>query len=312
MVKLSVEKEFSRKRLDQYLSYKFPDISRAKIQKFIRSGNVSINNIDVTKCNFIINEKDIIQIEIPQIVKSNLEPEQIELDIIYEDEYLIIVNKPPFMIVHPFGEKLNNTLVNALLNHTSKLSGVAGPLKPGIVHRLDKDTSGALIIAKNDFVHLDLLKQFKDRTVEKYYIAIVHGIIKENEFDINFSIGRNPKDRTKMSIHARSTKEARTKITVRKRFKEHTFIQVRIFTGRTHQIRVHLASLKYFVVGDKKYGGKNYGKKNNLGLKRQALHAFRVCFDHPVQQKRMMLEAPIPDDFNSALELAKRTSNSTF
>ncbi|MBU1626595.1 RluA family pseudouridine synthase [bacterium] len=306
MPSFKISKESQKARVDQFLAKNLKDLSRSKIQQLIIDGHLRVNGLIIAKCNYFLKENDFIEIEIPEPSPSTLEPEPIDLDIIYEDQHLIIVNKPPFLTVHPFGNRLTGTLVNALLNHTKELSHVGGIYKPGIVHRLDKDTSGLLIVPKGDSAHLDLLNQFKDRTIEKYYLAIVHGRVKEEETLIKFSIGRNPKDRTKMSIHARSRKDAKTLVKVKERFKNHTYIQVKMFTGRTHQIRVHLASMHHFIVGDKKYGGKSYMQKNNLGIKRQALHAYRLSFEHPITKERNNFEAPLPEDFKSALNIARK------
>jgi len=301
-----INKEFSKARLDRFLAVKFEDLSRSWLQRLIKKGYVTLNNIITTKPDHLLKENDIVLITVPELPPLTLKPEPLELDKVYEDDHILVINKPPSLTVHPYGNKLEGTLVNALLYNCHQLSGIAGPLKPGIVHRLDKDTSGVMIIAKDDKTHLHLIDQFKRRFVEKEYLALVHGYIKEEEVTINFSIGRNSKNRMKMSIHAKKSKEAKTSVRCLERFKAHSFVNVRIYTGRTHQIRVHLASLHNPVVGDKKYGGKSYLKKDNLGMIRQALHAYRISFQHPDTKEKVSFEAPLPEDFTKALDRARK------
>jgi 23S rRNA pseudouridine1911/1915/1917 synthase len=300
-MKIIVNKEDEGLRLDLFLAKSCASISRTRIQNLVDENFILVNGSSLIKRRYIVKENDVIEIILPEPKPSIVIAEPLPIDIIYEDEHLLAVNKPPFLTVHPYTNKLSGTLVNRLLYHCKILSTVAGPLKPGIVHRLDSETSGVILIAKTDAAHLVLLTRFKDRTIMKYYNAIIHGVIKDDVTIIESPIGRNPNDRTKMSVHSKMSKEAKTSIHVLKRFPAHTFVNVRIYTGRTHQIRVHLSSINRPVVGDKKYGGRNILKMDNLGLKRQALHAHKVILNHPIFQNEICIKAPLPEDMKDAL-----------
>lgn len=281
-------------RIDSYLSQNEElDLTRAKIQSLIKSKNILVNGKEV-KSSYKVQTGDEIDIT---IVEENLdvEAEDIPLDIVYEDDDVIVVNKPSGMVVHPSLGNTSGTLVNALMNH-SKLSSVNGEFRPGIVHRIDKDTSGLLIIAKNDKAHINLSEQIKNREITKKYIALVRGVVKENCATIDMPIGRSDKDRKKMAVR-KDGKNAVTHFNVIKRYNGYTLLDVKIDTGRTHQIRVHLSEIGYPIVGDFVYSN----GKNPFGVEGQMLHAKSLEFKHPITGKEMKLEAPLPEYFEEVL-----------
>ena len=246
-------------RLDKVILNHMPDRSRTEIQKWIKAGQVIVND-NVEKANYKVEEEDVIQVTLPDPQNTEINPENIPLDIVYEDEYLLVVNKPSGMVVHPGCGNRNHTLVNALMHH-SKLSNLDN-IRPGIVHRLDKDTSGLLIVAKNDLAHMNMSKQIQDRKVTKKYIALVRGIVPEDEATIDMPIARSQKDRKKMAVD-KNGKEAVTHFKVLARYDKYTLLEVKIDTGRTHQIRVHMSYIGHPVVGDEVYSnGKNEFRYN--------------------------------------------------
>ncbi|HKJ66485.1 MAG TPA: RluA family pseudouridine synthase [bacterium] len=294
-------------RVDKYLSRSLPKISRSRLQKLIEAGRVRVNNHPV-KSSYSIAPGDVIEVEIPKRPEPKVEPEPIPLDSIYEDSRMIAVNKPAGIVVHPGVGNSTGTLVNALLYHTKKLAETDSELRPGLVHRLDKDTSGIILAAKDEETHRRLSKQFEDRTVEKEYRAWVWGRPEPEERTIQRAISRHPRDR-KTFATSPSGKRAVTHYEILEDHEIVTFIRLRIETGRTHQIRVHLKSIGYPVVGDPVYNGRTkrlkmlsvadreWGAKILEIMKRQALHAYRIGFHHPWTGKWMELEAALPGDF---------------
>ena len=301
MKKIVINKEKAGNRIDKILSDAEVAASRAAIQRLIENEKVLVNEKAI-KASYKVQENDVILIEeeVPQEV--GLKPQEIPLDVIYEDNDIIVINKPKGMVVHPGNGNPEGTLANAVMARCKgSLSGIGGEIRPGIVHRLDKDTSGIIVVAKNDAAHINLSNQIKDREVKKTYVALVRGVVKENEATINMPIGRSTKDRVKMAVSERG-KEAITHFKVLNRFDGFTLLELQIDTGRTHQIRVHLAEIGYPVVADYVYSN----GRNPFGVEGQMLHAYRLKFKHPVTQKQMELEAPIPEYFENIIkELAK-------
>lgn len=291
MKKFVVNKEDSNKRIDAYLSKKNEDISRVTIQRLIEEEKILVNN-KRTKSSYKVQEQDIITLEEEKPKEVSLRAQDIPIEIIYEDRDIIVINKPKGLVVHPANGNPDGTLVNAIMAICKdSLSGIGGELRPGIVHRLDKDTSGILVVAKNDKAHINLSEQIKNHDVEKTYIALVRGIVKENEATINMPIGRSDKDRKKMAV-TKKGKEAITHFKVLERYSKHncTLLEIKIETGRTHQIRVHLSHIGYPVIGDEVYSS----GKNEWNVKGQCLHARSLKFKHPITEKEMFLEAKIP------------------
>lgn len=296
------------KRIDQYLANHIP-LSRTAIQRLIKENLVSVNKKEV-KANYKIHPEDEIHVIIPGPAPVPLMPEPIPLDILYEDGYLLVVNKPSGMVVHPAPGHDSGTLVNALLYHCKDLKGIGGRERPGIVHRLDKDTSGVLVVAKSDPAHRRLSRQFKLHTVNRIYIALVHGIVKKNGGIIDLSIGRDTKDRKKISPRTTRPRHAITHFKVIRRYKEATLLELRPQTGRTHQLRVHLAHLHHPVAGDKIYGGRGYSKLGEIKVDRLMLHAMVLGLTHPETGKYMEFEAPLPEDVKrTVMDLHKLASN---
>ena len=296
------EVENANKRIDAYLSEKLEDTSRVAIQRLVTNGKVLVNAKPV-KPSYKVQIGDKIEVEEETPVEVSLKAQNIPLDIIYEDKDIIVVNKPKGMVVHPANGNPDGTLVNAIMAICKdSLSGIGGEIRPGIVHRLDKDTSGIIIVAKNDKAHISLSEQIKDHEVKKTYIALVRGIVKENEATIHMPIGRSEKDRKKMAV-TKKGKEAITHFKVLERYDKYTLLQVNIETGRTHQIRVHLSQIGYPVVGDEVYSN----GKNEWNIKGQCLHAKSLEFKHPTIGEKMYLEAELPEYFENMLEdLEKR------
>ena len=277
-------------RLDAYISSKKTNLSRTNIQRLIEEGNVLVNG-QKKKISYKVQIGDNIEINIPEAKETSIKAENIPVEVVYEDDDIIVVNKPKGMVVHPANGNPDGTLVNAIMAMCKgSLSGIGGEIRPGIVHRLDKDTSGLLIVAKNDLAHINMSNQIKDRKVKKIYIALVKGNINENEATINMPIGRSTKDRKKMAVR-KDGKEAITHFKVLKRYKNYTLLEVKIDTGRTHQIRVHMAEIGHPVVGDMVYSK----GKNEFGVEGQMLHSKSLDFKHPITGKEMHLEARLPE-----------------
>ena len=283
-------------RLDKYISKQKVEISRVMIQKLIEENQILVND-KPQKASYKVQTGDEITINIPEVKETNLKSQEIPLDIIYEDNDILVVNKPKGMVVHPAVGNPDGTLVNAVMAHCKgNLSGIGGELRPGIVHRLDKDTSGLIIVAKNDKAHINLSEQIQNREVKKVYLALVRGIITENEATINMPIARSTKDRKKMAVDKKG-KVAITHFKVLKRFEKYTYLEVAIETGRTHQIRVHMAEIGHPVVGDYTYSN----GKNEFNIQGQMLHAKSLDFKHPITGKPIHLEAPLPEYFSEIL-----------
>ena len=292
-------------RIDQYLNLKKIYPSRSQIQNLILKGQIKVNGLNV-KPGYLLKNGDKIDLYFLEKEEVNIDAEEIPLDIIYEDDFLVIVNKPANMIVHPAGRIRSGTLVNAILFHCKdSLSGINGIIRPGIVHRLDKNTTGLIMIAKNDFSHLALSKQIMDRKVIKKYIALVHGKVKDDQGIINAPIGRSIKNRKKMAVIEQNSKNAISKFKVIKRFLNHTLLEVTIVTGRTHQIRVHLSYIGFPIVGDPDYG---YRKKE-INIDRQALHAYVLGFIHPSSKEYIEFKAPLPKDMENLIQSLKKEKN---
>ena len=284
-------------RLDSYIAKKYNKLSRTMIQKLIEEGNILVNG-NKKKLSYKVSLDDEITINVPEAEETDIKPENIPLDIIYEDDDIIVINKPKGLVVHPANGNPDGTLVNAIMAICKEsLSGIGGKIRPGIVHRLDKDTSGILIVAKNDKAHINLSNQIKNREMKKIYIALVRGVVNENEATIDMPIGRSTKDRKKMAVR-KDGKEAITHFKVLKRFPKYTLLEVKIDTGRTHQIRVHMAEIGHPVVGDVVYSN----GKNDFGVVGQMLHAKSLDFKHPITGKQMHLEAELPKYFKDILE----------
>ena len=288
-------------RLDKFIKDNTDNLSREYIQKLIDEGYVLVNGKEVTKCSYKIALNDEIIVTFKETEDLNVEPQDIPLDIVYEDKDVIVINKPQGMVVHPAPGNYKNTLVNALLYHCKDLSSINGVKRPGIVHRIDKDTSGLLMVAKNDYAHNFLAEQLKDKTASRTYVALVHGIVHVKKGIINAPIGRDPKSRVKMAV-VKNGKEAITEFTVLKYYKDFTLIECKLKTGRTHQIRVHMDYIGYPLVGDPLYGRRKlkYGNK-------QYLHAKELSFIHPTTKERVTFTTELPEYFTKFLnELEKK------
>ncbi len=297
-IQFEVEEQWNQVRIDKYLSEMLPDYSRSYIQKLIKEHKIFVQEKSV-KANYKVSTGEQVSFEEPELQEPDILAENIPLDILYEDADLLIVNKPKGMVVHPSAGHYTGTLVNALMYYCKdELSGINGVMRPGIVHRIDMDTTGSLIVCKNDFTHNDIAAQLKEHSINRVYHAIVHGVIKEEEGTVNAPIGRHPIDRKKMSINEKNGKEAVTHYKVIKRFKNFTYIQCKLETGRTHQIRVHMASLHHPLLGDAVYGPAKCPYK----LQGQTLHAKTIGIVHPRTKQYIEVDAPLPEYFSSLLE----------
>lgn len=297
MKKIIVNEKMAGSRIDKALNEVGELVSRAEVQRLIEEEQIQVNG-KLIKASYKLQTGDIITIEKPEVQEISLKPQEINLDVIYEDNDIIVINKPKGMVVHPGNGNPDGTLANAVMARCKEsLSGIGGEIRPGIVHRLDKDTSGIIIVAKNDVAHINLSEQIKNRQVKKTYIALVRGIVKENEATINMPIGRSPKDRIKMAV-VKNGKEAITHFKVLQRYQEgYSLLEVKIDTGRTHQIRVHLAEIGYPIVGDYTYSN----GKNPYGIVGQCLHAQKLEFTHPITGEKLELQAELPDYFQELL-----------
>ena len=285
-------------RIDKYLSTVNEQLSRSYIQKLLKSGLVLVDGKPV-KASYQVDEGDVISLDIPEAVEPEIEPENMDLDILYEDQDVILVNKPKGMVVHPAAGHYSHTLVNGLMHHCKdQLSGINGVMRPGIVHRIDMDTTGVIIACKNDMAHNSIAAQLKEHSITRRYQAIVHGVLKDDAGTVEGPIGRHPTDRKKMSINYNNGKSAVTHYKVLKRFRQYTHVECRLETGRTHQIRVHMASIGHPLLGDLVYGP---GKCPIPGLQGQALHAGVLGFIHPRTGEYMEFTAPLPEYFAKLL-----------
>lgn len=297
MEKYIVKQDDENKRLDAYVSYRNERITRTAAQRLIEENHILVNGKN-QKASYKVKSGDIITVEEPKPKEIELKAENIPIDIIYEDDDIIVVNKPKGMVVHPANGNPDGTLVNAIMAICKdSLSGIGGEIRPGIVHRLDKDTSGLLIVAKNDEAHVKMSEQIKNHEVKKTYIALVRGVVKENEATIDMPIGRSQSDRKKMAVN-KNGKNAITHIKVLKRYDKYTLLEIHIETGRTHQIRVHLSYIGYPIIGDYTYSN----GKNEFGVVGQCLHAQKLEFKHPITNKIMELEAPLPEYFQEIIQ----------
>ncbi len=290
-------------RIDRYLSDQCQDISRSYLQKLLKEQSVLVEEKPV-KSNYKVNTGDRISLTLPEIREPEIVPEDIPLDIVYEDKDIILINKPKGMVVHPAAGHYSGTLVNGLMSHCrSELSGINGVMRPGIVHRIDMDTTGVLIVCKNDMAHNSISEQLKDHSITRRYAAIVHGVLKDDEGTINAPIGRHPIDRKKMSINEKNGRDAITHYRVLERFRQYTYIECQLETGRTHQIRVHMASTGHPLLGDSVYGP----AKCPFRLNGQTLHAGVLGIIHPRTGEYMEFTAPLPDYFEELLRKLRTT-----
>ena len=298
--RFQITEELEDERIDKCMSMLMDSLSRSFIQKMIRDGQVQVNGNPV-KGSYRVKAEDDVLFLLPESVEPDIEPENIPLDILYEDQDVIVVNKPKGMVVHPAAGHYSGTLVNALLYHCgSGLSGINGVLRPGIVHRIDMDTTGSIIACKNDKAHSCIAAQLKEHSITRRYHAICCGVLKEDEGTISGPIGRHPTDRKKMAVNTKNGKEAVTHYRVLKRFEQYTYIECVLKTGRTHQIRVHMASIGHPLLGDEVYGGRS----GPFRLKGQTLHAKILGFRHPSTGEYVEVDAPLPEYFRHLLDVS--------
>jgi 23S rRNA pseudouridine1911/1915/1917 synthase len=295
MIRLTVQKEQARQRLDRFLALALPTFSRARLQTLIREGFVRLNG-KPPRPRDLVRAGDTVELREPEIEKIEAQPEQISLEILFEDDDLLVLNKSAGLVMHPGAGHPQHTLVNALLAHCANLSGIGGKERPGIVHRLDKETSGCVVVAKNDATHRDLSSQFAARTMTKIYLALVAGTLRKSSGVIDKAIARHPVHRQRMSIAQRQGRSAKTEYRVLRSGGDISLVECTLHSGRTHQIRVHLHHLGHPVLGDKLYGGKRAGD-----FPRQMLHAWKLAFRHPRLGNEMSFEAPLPLDFANVM-----------
>jgi 23S rRNA pseudouridine1911/1915/1917 synthase len=292
--------EDDNERLDVYIAQELDEVSRSYIQKLIKDGLVKVNG-EVVKPKYSVSQGDLINIRLPKPKRLEVNPENIPIEIVYEDSDIAVVNKPQGMVVHPAPGNFSGTLVNALLYHLDCLSSINGIIRPGIVHRIDKDTSGLLMIAKNDMAHIKLSEQLKEHSITRVYYTLVLGNIKEDKGTINAPIGRHPVDRKRMAVTEKNSKDAITHYEVLERFINYTLLKVRLETGRTHQIRVHMSYINHPVIGDPIYGS----KKQEFNLKGQLLHAKTIGFIHPRTEEYMEFDSELPEHFTRVLDILR-------
>jgi 23S rRNA pseudouridine1911/1915/1917 synthase len=297
-----VPEEFQGERIDKYLSEACCGLTRSYLQKLLKSQLVEVDGKAV-KNSYRVSAGETVELEVPEAVEPEIEAEPIPLDILYEDKDIILINKPKGMVVHPAAGHYSQTLVNGLMYHCrGELSGINGVMRPGIVHRIDMDTTGVLIVCKNDFAHNSIAEQLKVHSITRKYYAIVHGVIGEDEGTVDAPIGRHPVDRKKMSINYKNGKHAVTHYRVLERFKQFTYVECQLETGRTHQIRVHMASLNHPLLGDSVYGP----SKCPFKLQGQTLHAGVLGIIHPRTGEYMKFSAPLPEYFENLLEKLRK------
>ena len=297
-ISLQADETYMDERLDKFLSAMLPDQSRSYLQKIIKDGNVLVNG-EPKKSSYRLEDGDEVTADLPELKSPDIEPENIPLDILYEDDSILMVNKPKGMVVHPSAGHYTGTLVNAVLWHCQgQLSGINGVSRPGIVHRIDKDTTGVLVVCKNDAAHNAVAAQLKEHSITRKYRAIVHGVIKEDEGTVDAPIGRHPTERKKMASGVKNGKRAVTHYGVLERFQGYTYVECQLETGRTHQIRVHMASIHHPLLGDTVYGP----AKDSHHLEGQTLHAMVLGLIHPVTGEYLEVEAPLPEYFENLLK----------
>ncbi|MED1741741.1 RluA family pseudouridine synthase [Bacillus swezeyi] len=293
---MTVHEDHKSERLDKYLTVIETDWSRTQVQQWIKEERVQVNEKAV-KANYKVQPGDVVKVDVPDPEPLDVEAEPMDLDIYYEDEDVLVVNKPRGMVVHPAPGHLAGTLVNGLMAHCDDLSGINGVMRPGIVHRIDKDTSGLLMVAKNDMAHESLVNQLVNKTVTRKYTALVHGIIPHDHGTIDAPIGRDKKDRQSMTVTRENGKHAVTHFEVKERFEDFTVVECQLETGRTHQIRVHMKYIGFPLAGDPKYG-----PKKTIDFNGQALHAGVLGFDHPRTGEYVEFKAPLPEDMKNLLD----------
>lgn len=305
---ISLKVEQNTSRIDSYLSQKKPDLSRSRIQQLIEQGKVQLNGKICNSKKVAVKQGDFIVLEIPQAEPLQLQPEDIPLDILYEDDQILILNKPAGLVVHPAPGHPNGTLVNALLAHCPNLPGIGGVQRPGIVHRLDKDTTGAIAIAKTEIAHHSLQAQLKAKTAQREYLGVVYGATNSQYGTINLPIGRHPKDRKKMAVvpMEKGGREAITHWRIKERLGNYTLMHFQLETGRTHQIRVHSAQIGHPIVGDSVYSS---GRSVGVNLPGQALHAWKLKLQHPVTGVAVEVNAPLPSTLTKLLDVLHRKLN---
>ncbi|QMV40362.1 RluA family pseudouridine synthase [Cohnella cholangitidis] len=298
-----VDKERSGERIDKHITETLAEhsFSRSQVQDWIRTGAVTVNGKSV-KANAKVSAGEQIQVTLPEPEPLEAFPENIPLDVVYEDSDVIVINKPRGMVVHPAAGHPSGTVVNALLHHCKDLSGINGVMRPGIVHRIDKDTSGLLMVAKNDLAHASLAEQLKEHSVTRKYFALVYGVMQHDKGTVDAPIGRANHDRKLYVVTDKNSKHAITHFAVAERFDEYTLLELKLETGRTHQIRVHMKYIGFPLVGDPVYGGKS---GRTLGMDGQALHAGVLGFNHPRSGEYLEFEVPIPDDMEEALNILR-------
>lgn len=293
-----ISEELEGERIDKALSLLMDSLSRSFIAKLIKDGLVIVNDKSV-KSSYTVKTDDEVVFNLPPSVQPDIQAEDIPLDILYEDKDVIVINKPKGMVVHPAAGHYSGTLVNALMYHCGNdLSGINGVMRPGIVHRIDMDTTGSIIVCKNDIAHNHIAAQLKEHSITRKYHAICHGVIKEDTGTINKPIGRHPNDRKKMAVNDKNGKEAITHFKVLERFRDYTYIECKLETGRTHQIRVHMSSIGHPLLGDEVYAP---GRKHNFQLNGQTLHAKILGFQHPITNEYVETDAPLPEYFENLL-----------
>jgi 23S rRNA pseudouridine1911/1915/1917 synthase len=311
-----VEPADSGKRLDLYIAALIPDCSRSVAATLIRNGEIKVQGM-AKKPGYRVRAGDEVHGQIPPPSPIPFKPEPIPIDILFEDNHIIVVNKQPGLVVHPAPGHFSGTLVNGLLYHCPFLEGIGSALRPGIVHRLDKDTSGVLVVAKNNRAHQHLAKLFKSRRIQKKYLALVYGTMESDSGTISMPIGRHPVDRKKMSTKSKKARVAETTWQIKERFEPASLIELDLKTGRTHQIRVHCTAIHHPVVGDSVYGRRDAWKDVTHGqdlfgsIKRQMLHAWRLEFSHPATQRSVCFEAPLAPDMQDVIDALRRVSSST-
>lgn len=297
-MKLDVSQDWHKSRLDHFVTHHCPDISRSYLKKLIKQGHILLNQQAQSKSGVTLKTGDQIEIDIPPVQSLEIEAEDIPLDIVFEDEHLLVINKPADFVVHPGPGHSSGTLVNALLHHCDNLSGIGGVERPGIIHRLDKDTTGLMMVAKHDQSHQHLTQQLQTRTLKRHYYALVENNFREESGTVSAPMARHPKDRKRMAV-VPGGKEAITHWRVVEQFREYSYLSLQLQTGRTHQIRVHMQHLQHSIIGDLVYGSR---KKFPMTLTRQMLHAYQIGFIHPESEEEMTFKIELPEDFQKALD----------